>query len=377
MLCVVVSLLHSVRFLVRSRAALHLEVIALRHQLAVVKRSRRERLRLTSADRMLWAWLSRAWRGWRSAIHIVTPETVVAWHRRGFRLFWTWTRRQRTGRPGIPPDVRDLIRELSTANPLWGSPRIHGELQKLGISVGQSTVAKYMRRHPRPASQTWRTFLTNHASQITAADLFVVPTITFCRSCSSFSRTTDDASCSGRHGPSHYALDCAAVAQRIPRQRRTPLSPARWRCGIHRCRHHDRRDEHRGRSHRSALAVAKRVRGTSHRVDPTRVPGSHHRAKCCGTTTGAHAVRRLLHAVENTSCAGRTRRSRVRWRRHRPAASSLHRKWAGSITATIASRRSASVGISVPSQARHCPAPRATSRSNAALRIALIPFHAN
>jgi transposase InsO family protein len=128
---------------------------------------------------MLWAWLSRAWCGWRSAVHIVKPETVIAWHRRGFRLFWTWKSRQRTGRPGVPAAVRSLIRELSTANPLWGAPRIHGELQKLGISVSQSTVAKYMRRHPRPPSQTWRTFLTNHASQIMAADLFVVPTVTF------------------------------------------------------------------------------------------------------------------------------------------------------------------------------------------------------
>ena len=94
-------------------------------------------------------------------------------------LFWTWKSRQRTGRPALPPDVRALIRDMSTANPLWGAPRIHGELQKLGIAVSQSTVAKYMRRHPRPPSQTWRTFLTNHASQIMAADLFVVPTVTF------------------------------------------------------------------------------------------------------------------------------------------------------------------------------------------------------
>jgi putative transposase len=127
---------------------------------------------------MLWAWLSRTLRGWRTAVHIVKPETVVAWHRRGFRLFWMWKSRHRTGRPGVPENVRALIRELSTANPLWGAPRIHGELLKLGLSVSQSTVAKYMRRHPRP-SQTWRTFLTNHASQIMAADLFVVPTATF------------------------------------------------------------------------------------------------------------------------------------------------------------------------------------------------------
>jgi len=176
---VVVSLVHSLRFSVRSRAALHLEILALRHQLAVINRSRRPRLRLTIADRMLWAWLSQTWSAWRSTLHVVQPETVVAWHRRGFRLFWTWKSRRRTGRSAVSADVRALIRELSAANPLWGAPRIHGELQKLGISVSQSTVAKYMRRHPRPPSQTWRTFLTNHANQTMAADLFVVPTVTF------------------------------------------------------------------------------------------------------------------------------------------------------------------------------------------------------
>jgi putative transposase len=119
---VVVSLLHSLRFLVLSRASLHLEIIALRHQLAVVHRSRRLRLRFTAADRILWAWLSHAWRGWRSAVHVIRPETVIAWHRRGFRLFWTWKSRHRTGRPALPPDVRALVRDMSTANPLWGAP---------------------------------------------------------------------------------------------------------------------------------------------------------------------------------------------------------------------------------------------------------------
>lgn len=174
-----VSLLHSLRFFARSRASLHLDIFALRHQLAVVNRTRRPRLRLTSPDRGLWAWLSQTWRGWRSVLHIVKPETVVGWHRRGFRLFWTWKSRRRTGRSGVPADVKALIRELSTANPLWGAPRIHGELRKLGLVVSQSTVAKYIRRHPAPPSQTWRTFLTNHANQNMAADIFVVPTVTF------------------------------------------------------------------------------------------------------------------------------------------------------------------------------------------------------
>jgi hypothetical protein len=134
---------------------------------------------LTSIDRMLWAWLAHAWGSWRSAVYIVKPETVVVWHRCGFRLFWTWKSRHRIGRPGVPHDVRALIRDMSAANPLWGAPRIHGDLLKLGISVSQSTVATYMPRHPRPPSQPWRTFLANHASQIMAADLFVVATISF------------------------------------------------------------------------------------------------------------------------------------------------------------------------------------------------------
>jgi len=119
----------------RSRVSLHLEIIALPHQLTVVNRSRRPRLRLTRVDRMFWAWLARTWDGWRSAIHIVKPETVLAWHRRGFRLFWIWKSRHRSGRPTASPDVRALIRELSTANPLWGAPRIHGELLKGSRSV--------------------------------------------------------------------------------------------------------------------------------------------------------------------------------------------------------------------------------------------------
>jgi len=117
---VLVSLRHSLRFLARSRASLHLEIVALRHQLAAVNRTRRRRVRLTSADRVLWAWLSRTWRGGRSVLHIVKPETV-GWHRRGFRLFWTWKSRRRTGRRCAPVDVKALIRELSTANPLWGA----------------------------------------------------------------------------------------------------------------------------------------------------------------------------------------------------------------------------------------------------------------
>ena len=163
----------------RSQATLHIELLALRHQLQVLERSSRSRVRLTRLDRLLWVWLSRWWPNWRTVLVIVKPETVIAWHRQGFRLFWTWKSRHRTGRPGVPADVRALIRTMSSANPLWGAPRIHGELLKLGIDVGQTSVAKYMVGRRQPPSQTWKTFLANHIAQIQAADFFVVPTATY------------------------------------------------------------------------------------------------------------------------------------------------------------------------------------------------------
>ena len=113
------------------------------------------------------------------AVTIVRPETIVRWHRARFRTFWRWKSRRRPGRPKVALEVRQLIRQMSLANPFWGAPRIHGELLKLGIEVGQTSVAKYMARRRRPPSQGWRTFLLNHADGIASIDLFVVPTISF------------------------------------------------------------------------------------------------------------------------------------------------------------------------------------------------------
>jgi len=164
----------------RSRLALQTEMLALRHQIIVLSRSV-NRPRLRTRDRFLWFWLVRLWPQWRSALFIVKPETVVAWHRKGFRLFWTWKcRRGKLGRPMIPREVRDLIRTMSNNNSLWGAPRIHGELLKLGINVSQATVAKYMIRHPKLPPQTWRTFLINHSKQLASIDFFTVPTVSFC-----------------------------------------------------------------------------------------------------------------------------------------------------------------------------------------------------
>jgi len=131
-------------------------------------------------DRLLWVWLSRIWSGWRSALAIVRPETVVAWHRKGFRLFWTWkVRHGQLGRPVISRELRDLIRKMCRENPSWGASRIHGELLKLGIDIAESSVSKYMVCNRKPRSQTWRTFLENHAQHLASIDFFTVPTIRF------------------------------------------------------------------------------------------------------------------------------------------------------------------------------------------------------
>ena len=173
------AFLASLSVVFRSRASLQIEIVVLRHQLAVLQRSVK-RPRLTKTDRILWAWLSQVWAGWRAAIVIVKPETVLAWQRKSFRLLWTWKVRHReAGRPAVPKAVRDLIRTMSRANPLWGAPRIHGELMKLGIDIGQTSVAKYMLRRKKPPSQTWRTFLANHAASLVSIDFFTVPTIRF------------------------------------------------------------------------------------------------------------------------------------------------------------------------------------------------------
>src|SRR6266851_524146 len=180
MLISLTTLLATLSSIFRSRAALELENVALRHQIGVLQRSARKRPRLTPGDRLLWVWLSRIWSDWRLALVIVNPETVVAWHRAGFRLFWTWkVRRGQPGRPVICREIRDLIRKMCRENPGWGAPRIHGELLKLGIDIGESSVSKYMVRCRKPPSQTWRTFLENHAQQLVSIDFFTVPTIQF------------------------------------------------------------------------------------------------------------------------------------------------------------------------------------------------------
>ena len=161
----------------RSRAVLQLENLALRHQLHVLRRQRPSRPRLFTIDRLLWVWLYRLWPRCLDTMTLVKPATVIQWHRQGFRLYWRW--RSRSGRPSVDREVSKLIREMSSANPLWGAPRIHGELLKLGIETSQATVAKYMVRRRDTPSPTWRSFLLNHAAGIAAIDMFVVASVSF------------------------------------------------------------------------------------------------------------------------------------------------------------------------------------------------------
>jgi len=179
MLGVLIALVAAALSFFKTRAALQLENLALRHQLGVLHRSV-EKPKLTPFDRLLWAWLCGVWADWRSALIVVKSKTVIAWHWKGFRLFWTWkVRHGQPGRPSVPKHVGDLIRLMSRANPTWDAPRIHGELLKLGMNIGETSVSKYLDRHRKPPSQTWRTFLENHVKNLVAVDFFTVPTLRF------------------------------------------------------------------------------------------------------------------------------------------------------------------------------------------------------
>ena len=172
------ALLATARSSLKSQHVLALENLALRQQLAVLRR-RRQRPRLTKTDRSFWVALSRLWTGWQGPLIIVKPQTVISWHRKGFKLYWTWKSRNKGGRPRVDVTIRRLIRQMANDNATWGAPRIHGELLKLGFDVSEPTVSRYMPRRRKPPSQTWRTFLLNHSKDLVSIDFVVVPTVTF------------------------------------------------------------------------------------------------------------------------------------------------------------------------------------------------------
>ena len=176
---IIQSIFLFLRAFIRGRAAAAVENLALRQQGVVYKQSVKPP-KLRPRDHIFWVVLSRLGPNWRSVLAIVQPETVVKWHRKGFKLYWRWKSKPgKPGRPPIEPKIRDLIRRMSRENPTWGAPRIVSELALLGHNVAKQTVAKYMVRFRKPPSQTWRTFLTNHVADIAACDFFTVPTVTF------------------------------------------------------------------------------------------------------------------------------------------------------------------------------------------------------
>ena len=165
--------------LFKSRTRLEAENLFLRHQLNIALRRAPPRLRLRGSDRALLILMTMLWPRLLGIAQLVQPETLLRWHRAGFKAFWRWKSRNRVGRPKIDRGLRDLVQRMSRENPLWGASRIYGELLMLGFEVAQSTVSKYMARPPKPPSQSWKTFLRNHAQAIAAIDMCVVPTLTF------------------------------------------------------------------------------------------------------------------------------------------------------------------------------------------------------
>jgi transposase InsO family protein len=179
MFAVLRALTRFVADLFKSRCRLEAENLLLRHQLIIALRRAPPRFRLHGSDRALLVWMTRLWPGLLDAVQVVQPETILRWHRAGFKMFWRCKSRNRAGRPRIDRALRDLIQQMSRENPLWGASRIHGELLMLGFEVAQSTVSKYMARPSKPPSQSWKSFLRNHAEAIAAIDMCVVPTLTF------------------------------------------------------------------------------------------------------------------------------------------------------------------------------------------------------
>jgi transposase InsO family protein len=176
MITLLLHLLRLFPFLCGGHRQLALENLALRQQLAVYKRTV-NRPKLRRSDRLFWVWLPRLWAGWRAALVIVAPDTVLRWQRRRFRDYWTkLSRRPSVGRRPVSAEIKALVAKMAAANPLWGAPRIHGELLKLGIDVSERTVSRLLPTRSSPPSQTWRTFLTNHLQDLVSSDFFTVPT---------------------------------------------------------------------------------------------------------------------------------------------------------------------------------------------------------
>jgi hypothetical protein len=277
MVAILCALASFFEFRVRSRASLELELIALRHQVSVLRRQRPGRPQLSSLDRLLWVWLYRIWPQVIDAMVLVKPATVVQWHRNGLRLYWRW-RSRCPGRPRIGPEIRDLIRRMSKANPLWGAPRIHGELLKFGIKISQATVGWWMPWRPKVPSPTWRSFLRNHLPHIAAIDCLWSPPP---RSNSLYLDCAQPRPQTGRslrgHPKSHARLAPAPDDRGLSLGHCTALSAAGpgqsvW-CGISPSRSSD---GNYGGDHCPAITLAEPIRRALDRFDPPGMSGSRY-----------------------------------------------------------------------------------------------------
>jgi hypothetical protein len=272
MRAVVYAFLSTLRTLFRSRLSLQVEIVALRHQLAVYQRSVR-RPHICPADRVLWSWLSHYWATWRGALIFVQPATVLRWQRTRFRDHWA--RLSGSGTPGRPPiskDIRELIRKVSGANPLWGTPRIVGELGKLGIQVAKSTVDKYRIRSRKPPSATWKAFLKNHVNDLVSIDFLhrtdgPVQTAlcpSRARACSPQSHSLQP------NRESDRSMDGPADHRSLSMGQRAEIPPSRSRCDLRWCvstagpEYGDRAGPQR-----TAKSMAEPVRGAAYRKPST------------------------------------------------------------------------------------------------------------
>jgi hypothetical protein len=301
------SLFYAVRTLFLSSATLQLEIVALRHQLNVMRQSQRGRVHLNRADRVFWVWLAKIWSGWRSALVIVKPETVVAWHRKSFRLYWKWKSKCGPGRSEVSAEVRALIHKMCLANPIWGAPRVHGELLKLGIEVPETTVAKYLPRNRKPPSQAWQTFLKNHAQQLVSVDFFLVPTLSF-RLLFVFVVLEHH-----RRRVVHLNVTAHPTAEWTTQQMleafpwdKAPRFQIRDRDGCYGdvIPAGNSRDEHSRSSDGTALSVAKRIRGTANWLDQKRMPRPRDRGQRVLVAENPTLLFSLLRTIKNAFGAG-------------------------------------------------------------------------
>ena len=291
----------------KSKSRLEAENAALRHQLIVLRRKVQGRVRLTNNDRWFFIQLYRWFPSILKVLTIIRPETLVRWHRAGFRCYWRWKSRSRGGRPQIETDLRALIRRMSIENPLWGAPRIHGELLKLGFEVAQSSVAKYMVKRRGPPSQGWRTFLRNHAPDIAAMDLFVVPTIGFDLLYAFLIVRLD------RRDLVWINVTTNPTAEWIARQlteafpwNEAPRYLIRDRDRIYGSRRHTpiARHGHPGQAHRAGLALAEWLCRTADRIDPARVRGPFRRLGRGASAPDPAILCSLLQRHQNASVIG-------------------------------------------------------------------------